>query len=119
MAKTSSIEIVNDEVDVVDKIEKDKLEPKVSQDKPKATPKKAEAKSISAPKAEGAGKRLMAYATTAINVRKEPNLNSEVIGTVFKNEKVAFEKVPDTEWFKVSTTSGLTGYCVSNYFVAK
>lgn len=64
-----------------------------------------------------ASKVSKAYATTAVNVRKKANINSDVLGTIFKNENVLVEKTKDPEWFKVTTTGGLKGYCVSDYFV--
>lgn len=51
-----------------------------------------------------------------LNVRKEPFLESNKIGTLVTGDEITIDLSKSTDsWYKVSTASGLDGYCVKDF----
>lgn len=51
-----------------------------------------------------------------LNVRKEPNLDSTKIGCLKTGDEIIIDPSKSTDrWYKVSTDSGLDGYCVKEF----
>ena len=51
-----------------------------------------------------------------LNVRKEPNLDSTKIGCLKTGDEIVIDPSKSTDrWYKVSTDSGLDGYCVKEF----
>ena len=51
-----------------------------------------------------------------LNVRKEPFLESNKIGTLVTGDEISIDLSKSTDrWYKVSTASGLDGYCVKDF----
>lgn len=51
-----------------------------------------------------------------LNVREEPNVFSDVHGTISRNTKVAIDEPESTdEFYKVCTETGLEGFCMKKY----
>lgn len=51
----------------------------------------------------------------ALNVRKEPSLNSEIISVITKNCKLQIVDIEDGNWKKAYLQSGVIGYVMSQY----
>lgn len=55
-----------------------------------------------------------------LNVRKNPNRHSEVLGIIDKGAEVIIDEANSTvNLYKVCTASGLEGYCMKEYIVVK
>lgn len=53
---------------------------------------------------------------TKLNVRKQPNKDSEVVTEVCGNTKLEIDlNLSNFGWYKVHTESGLEGYCMKEY----
>ena len=51
-----------------------------------------------------------------LNVRKEPFLESNKIGTLVTGDEITIDLSKSTDcWYKVYTASGLDGYCVKDF----
>ena len=51
-----------------------------------------------------------------LNIRKEPNLDSTKIGCLKTGDELILDLSGSTDrWYKVSTDSGLNGYCVKEF----
>lgn len=51
-----------------------------------------------------------------LNVRKEPNVNAEVVTTILLATEVLVDVVNSTEeFYKIVTGSGVEGYCMKRY----
>lgn len=51
-----------------------------------------------------------------LNVRKEPFLESDKIGTIVAGDEITIDISKSTDrWYKVHTSSGLDGYCVKDF----
>ena len=63
-------------------------------------------------------KEIIGFVTNCIklNIRKEPNINSDVIciKTISSKLKVV-DKCPDSGWYRVSDNNGIDGYCMKEY----
>lgn len=55
-----------------------------------------------------------------LNVREEPNINSKVLCKLDKTSEVEIDKTKSTkEFYKISTSSGVSGYCMKKYMSIK
>ena len=57
-----------------------------------------------------------------LNIRKEPNGNSKtnIITTIAKNAEVIIDPTKSTEeFYKVTTASGVEGYCMKSFITVK
>lgn len=55
-----------------------------------------------------------------LNVRKVPSLNGEVAAAINKNTKVRINVEKSTlDWYKVSTSTGVSGYCMKKFIEVK
>lgn len=54
------------------------------------------------------------YATVVLNLRKGPDANTELLRSVWANERV-FEKATEGEWSHIDTSDGLEGYVLTAY----
>lgn len=56
-----------------------------------------------------------------LNVRKQPDLNAEVLCTINKNSEVMINLAESTteEFYKVYTSTGVEGYCMKKYISIK
>lgn len=53
-----------------------------------------------------------------LNVRKKPTVNAEVLETVRKDSELVLDLIKSNEkWYKVTTISGVEGYCMKQYIV--
>lgn len=53
---------------------------------------------------------------TALNVRKDIRIESEILGVVYPGDKCEITKeYIKTGWYGVTFANGLKGFCVSNY----
>lgn len=50
-----------------------------------------------------------------LNVRKEPNPNAEVIGTVNRGDSLIIDPSPFGDFYKVITPYGVEGYCMKKF----
>ncbi len=56
----------------------------------------------------------------SLNVREKPELEATVLGVINAGSFVSIEKEESTaEWFKVTTETGLEGYCVRKYIALR
>lgn len=53
----------------------------------------------------------------ALNVRDEPNVNSNVIDMVFASNEIEILEVVDEEWYKICTAVGLEGYSMKQFII--
>lgn len=49
-----------------------------------------------------------------LNLREEPNINSDIVTVMDNGSEVVIEK-EDNEWFKVKFNNRLSGYAMSKY----
>lgn len=55
-----------------------------------------------------------------LNVRKEPNTSAQILGVVSEGDKLTIDPIRSTGmFFKVTTESGLDGYCMRRYVSVK
>lgn len=54
------------------------------------------------------------YATVVLNLRKGPDANTELLRSVWANERV-FEKAVEGEWSHITTSDSLEGYVLTAY----
>lgn len=55
-----------------------------------------------------------------LNVREESNINSKVLCKLDKTSEVEIDKTKSTrEFYKISTSSGVSGYCMKKYMSIK
>lgn len=55
-----------------------------------------------------------------LNVRKEPSLESSKIGVLLTGDELVIDLSKSTDcWYKVSTDSGLDGYCIKDFIEFK
>ena len=53
---------------------------------------------------------------TALNVRKEPSLEAEIICSINSGSKLVVDEAGSTdEWVKVCTETGAEGFCMKEY----
>lgn len=60
--------------------------------------------------------------TERLNLRKEPNKNSEILLVLSGNTYVKVylnETEPTNEFYKVETTEGIIGYCMTKFITIK
>lgn len=57
------------------------------------------------------------WTTESLNVRKEPNTNSEIIGILLFNEKITYKKY-NSKWFKITYNNNV-GYVCKDYISDK
>ena len=51
-----------------------------------------------------------------LNVRSKPGIDGDVVATLSVNEEVNIDVDESTnEWFKISTTAGVKGYCMRKF----
>lgn len=50
-----------------------------------------------------------------LNVRKKPDMNSDVLEIIVENDEVEIEELNDSDFYKVITSSGVSGFCVKKY----
>ena len=57
---------------------------------------------------------------TALNVRKEPSLEAEIICSINSGSKLVIDETGSTDdWFKVCTETGAEGFCMKEYVTAE
>lgn len=58
---------------------------------------------------------------TRLNLRKEPNLNSEVLEEIESGTEVTIDDSfsDNTEFHRVSLINGVEGYCMKRYILAR
>lgn len=55
-----------------------------------------------------------------LNVRKEPNIESEVIHSLTYSSGVMIDEENSTdEWYKIRVKNGVEGYCMKQYIFVK
>jgi hypothetical protein len=55
-----------------------------------------------------------------LNVRKNPNRHSEVLGVIDKGAEVIIDEANSTvNLYKICTATGIEGYCMKDYIVVK
>lgn len=51
-----------------------------------------------------------------LNIRKEPSIDSEVVGVIEVSNELAIDMVNSTdEWFAVCTVDGVEGFCMKMF----
>ena len=56
----------------------------------------------------------------AVNIRKEPNTNSEVLFTVKAgNDVILNDEKPENGWYNITEKYGFTGYVMADYVEIK
>ena len=50
-----------------------------------------------------------------LNVRKKPDMNSDVLEIIVENDEVEIEELNNSDFYKVITSSGVSGFCVKKY----
>lgn len=51
-----------------------------------------------------------------LNIRKEPSVNSEVVALTTVSDELKIDMSDSTdEWFAVSTTAGIEGFCMKKF----
>ena len=54
--------------------------------------------------------------TKLLNIRKEPDIKSEIIYRVENGSELMIEETASTkDWFKICTVSGIEGYCMKKF----
>lgn len=54
-----------------------------------------------------------------LNVRSNPSIDSEILGTIPKNHEVIVLDDSEEGWFKINVTGIGTGFCMSKYINVK
>ena len=58
--------------------------------------------------------------TFLLNVRKEPDINSEIIYRLDYSSLVMIDEESSTdEWYKIRTSNNIEGYCMKEYITIK
>lgn len=58
--------------------------------------------------------------TFLLNVRKEPDINSEIIYRLDYSSLVMIDEENSTdEWYKIRTSNNIEGYCMKEYITIK
>lgn len=59
--------------------------------------------------------KIMYVNVDAVNLRKEPSTSSTIVNSLEKNDEVKVTDASNSEWYKVSTSSNLSGYVLAKY----
>lgn len=69
------------------------------------------------PKQEAVGKGVVN--TAVLNLRAEPNTNSSILAKLQKNETVTIISKTSNGWYKITTSTGKTGYVLGTLITVK
>ena len=56
---------------------------------------------------------------SALNVRKEPSLKSEILQMVYQNDKIEILEDKEELWYKIKVDGKIIGFCMKTYIKAQ